>query len=64
MKVVEGQERRECRRNLSAGFKSYADLRSSKMAVEHKQAMYEALVGFVKTEWVEGPCEGNQPCKL
>lgn len=34
------------------------------MAVEHKQAMYEALVGFVKTEWVEGPCEGNQPCKL
>ena len=32
------------------------------MSAEQLQAMYEALVSFVKTEWVEGPCEGNQAC--
>lgn len=41
-----------------------ADDRSGDITPEQLQAIYEALVSFVKTEWVEGVCEGNQPCQF
>jgi hypothetical protein len=37
--------------------------RSESIPADHLRAMYDALVDFVKVEWIEGPCEGNQSCE-
>lgn len=37
--------------------------RAEAIGPEAFQAMYDALVSFVRTEWVEGPCEGDQTCQ-
>ena len=37
--------------------------RSEKINQDQLRAMYDALVDFVKVEWVEGSCEGDLPCK-
>lgn len=34
------------------------------MSSEALKAMYTALVDFVQTEYVNGPCEGGQSCEF
>jgi exportin-T len=33
------------------------------MSPESQKAMYDAIVDFVRVEYVEGSCEGGQPCE-
>ena len=36
--------------------------RSDVISAEAQQATYQALMEFVRTEWIEGSCEGGQAC--
>jgi hypothetical protein len=38
--------------------------RAEVISAEAQQATYQALMEFVRTEWIDGPCENNQACKL
>jgi len=38
--------------------------RAEVVSAEAQQATYQALMEFVRTEWIDGPCENNQACKL
>ena len=38
--------------------------RAEVVSAEAQQATYQALMEFVRTEWIDGPCENNQSCKL
>lgn len=38
--------------------------RAAALSPNAQQSIYRALVDFVQTEWVEGPCESGQSCRL
>lgn len=38
--------------------------RADVVSAEAQQATYQALMEFVRTEWIDGPCENDQACKL
>jgi len=38
--------------------------RADVVSAEAQQATYQALMEFVRTEWIDGPCENGQACKL
>ena len=38
--------------------------RAEVVSAEAQQATYQALMEFVRTEWIDGLCENNQACKL
>ena len=38
--------------------------RAEVVSAEAQQATYQALMEFVRTEWIDGPCENNQACEL
>ena len=38
--------------------------RPDAVSSEAQQATYRAMMEFVRSEWIEGPCEGGQACKL
>lgn len=49
--------------SVSVGDNEADHRRSDVVSAEAQQATYQALMEFVRTEWIEGPCEGGQPCE-